>query len=91
MIGHQTEYGLMVTIDELPISGDVGHYTAITWCHIDDKWEICTDGTYCICGECGHVFESATDLEQAYLRDYADTQPIPAKDIDFCPECLHDF
>jgi len=53
------------------------------------------DGAYLVCFECGHVFVTALDL----LLDYAVNSPpdipvpgdITAKDINFCPHCIHDF
>lgn len=52
---------------------------------------------YIVCGECGHVYVTAEDLEAAWAREVA-TDPnwlgktIPkADEIGFCQECIHDF
>lgn len=65
-------------------------------CHWHNTHEpIPESGAYRACGECGHVYVTALDL----LKTYADNAPsetsidpnTTAKDIHFCPFCLHDF
>lgn len=62
---------------------------------------------YQICLECGHVYLTPLDLEQAYAREVRAIwqaqerdepgvhHPIPehlsAEEIGFCQECTHDF
>lgn len=65
-------------------------------CHWHDRHEPVPDsGAYIVCGECGHVYVTALEL----LKTFADEAPadheidgdMTAKDIMFCPLCLHDF
>lgn len=47
------------------------------------------DDPYIVCGECGHVYRTARELEDA---DYVITAEWDmAADILICPLCTHDF
>lgn len=52
---------------------------------------------YVVCGECGRVYQTPQDLVAALRCWYEGAQleeewPLPvAREISFCPECLHDF
>jgi hypothetical protein len=72
--------------------------------HPDD---LGTGEAYRICFECGHVYLTEHDLEAAYARearrawqaqekidpgaDNGIPQTLPADEIGFCQECVHDF
>jgi hypothetical protein len=46
------------------------------------------------CMECGWVYWTAFQLVQSYMDNAPDdvhVKSIPAEQISFCPECLHDF
>lgn len=65
------------------------------------------DGGYIVCGECFHVFNTARDLIEEFIRmtqdlkdqsvlDFTGTArydiPVPPVEmIFFCPFCAHDF
>lgn len=57
-----------------------------SYCHIDDKAEAIPVGAHRVCGECGHVYPRAEDVEAeaAATLGMAD---YPT----FCPLCLHDW
>jgi hypothetical protein len=64
-----------------------------SYCAVHEKDEPTTDETYRVCFECGHVYETEKDLEEAWDETYPQTllRGRPARKIDFCPICLHDF
>lgn len=54
---------------------------------IENVWEY----TYLVCFECGHVYQTEYDLQQAYALEM-ETEKIPDADQIFsCMECAHDF
>jgi hypothetical protein len=65
------------------------------WHHVDEPGE----GAYRACFECGHVYQTAEDLRQAWaaeiapdLRDHGPVPgPPPAEEIWGCPLCAHDW
>jgi Fe2+ or Zn2+ uptake regulation protein len=64
-------------------------------CVIHEVDEPLTETTHRVCFECGHVYETPTDVEQLH-REIADDYTIQvsgkkAEDILFCPLCLHDW
>lgn len=48
---------------------------------------------YCICFECKHVYLTGHDLVRAYNQTAPDGTKLQqlAREISFCPYCLHDF
>jgi hypothetical protein len=65
----------------------------LDWCYSCWRAEpIPLSGAYLSCFECGHVFETASELEQLYKRlREPGMNTTPADLITFCPLCLHDF
>jgi hypothetical protein len=67
------------------------------WCHSCCKLEPRPDDYYQICGECGHVFVTASELEEAALLNIPEKHrdgryyEVEAASIFFCPLCAHDF
>lgn len=62
-------------------------------CHWHDAHEpIPSDGAHAVCFECGHVYATRAELEQAYTEGAppGDTYGVP-EHIAFCPYCIHDF
>jgi hypothetical protein len=74
---------------------DEGSGICQSWCHGCMRCEPLREGDYLVCGECWHVFRTATELVEmdlAIARKYelhADHRP--ADQIASCPVCAHDF
>jgi hypothetical protein len=61
-------------------------------CAIHHADEPVNDGTYIVCYECGHVYQSSDDLVTAFKREMGHSPPGDlAPIIDGCMECGHDF
>ncbi len=62
------------------------------WCQWHRDYEPAPEVIYERCQECGHVYETATDLEREFLALHVATMSTRRiGDIPFCPLCLHDF
>lgn len=54
-------------------------------------------GAYRICVECGHVYKTAAELQEAFMAEVALGLTVPppeapdAEEIWYCPLCAHDF
>lgn len=60
-----------------------------SFCWSCNKHEKQTDATFLVCYECNHVYQTAKDLEDAYME--ATGRHVPAHKIFFCQLCIHDF
>lgn len=62
----------------------------VSACYSCNQVEFFTDEEpYIVCFECGHIYQTADDLQTAFARW---SFPIPAADkIFFCQHCIHDF
>jgi hypothetical protein len=72
----------------------LGDLVADTYCHVHDEMEFRVRKPYLICFECGHVYNTTTDLEEDYVLNAPDKERAAnqrANEIFFCPNCLHDF
>lgn len=60
-------------------------------CHIHNEDERDRPGDYRVCGECWHVFRTATELVRVYRETSQIKLPIYIDPdmIDFCPYCAH--
>lgn len=49
--------------------------------------------SYRVCGECGHVFDTAEDLIEDFNSEMPEGLPpeVDVQKINFCPWCTHDF
>jgi len=61
--------------------------TSLCWSH--HYAERIPEDVFIVCFECGHVFGTAAELEEAYHSD--STSRMSAVHIYFCPFCIHDF
>ena len=62
-----------------------------TVCVIHNAHEAMPDErVYLVCGECGHVYRTAGDLEEAWVTEVGG-EHRPVERIHSCPFCVHDF
>lgn len=79
---------------ELTAQHEPGPMCGDMHCHIHHVDEI-AGGAYRVCGECGHVYRTAEDLQREWAEnappDLPDRTVPPVEQIHFCPLCAHDW
>lgn len=72
-----------------------------SFCYSHYEVEYVPGDVYRICGECGHVYEQAINLQLTFMSIHNHlmkqdggtvlTEPPPVEEIFFCQHCIHDF
>jgi hypothetical protein len=82
-----------------PIEDCYGSRLHCHGCEVDELFDLET--AFAVCGECRHVYQTREDLAREFLINHPDFdaylnhgKPIAvpaAREIFFCPICIHDF
>lgn len=72
-----------------PVVFGITNGTVHCWIHHTD--EPVTTGTYIVCGECFHAYQTVDELMAVEADKFGDDAQTDPERMWSCPYCIHDF